>query len=98
MSPPATMRYAWTDLPWHTRERQVFKLQKRLFHASQRGEGQALHRLQRLAMMSRATSLLAVRQVTQDQPRKKDRRGRRSEITHPRRTSQAGRHTPKSAM
>ena len=71
MSPPATRRYAWKDLPWHTRERQVFKLQKRIFHASQRGEVQALHRLQRLAMMSRATSLLAVRKVTQDNRGKK---------------------------
>jgi RNA-directed DNA polymerase len=71
MSPSETMRYEWKDLPWRKLERQVFKLQKRICRASQRGEVQALHRLQRLAMMSRATSLLAGRKVTQDHRGKK---------------------------
>ena len=70
-------------------------LQKRLFHASQRGEGQALHRLQRRAMISRAHQSPGRKDGHTRQQRKKDRRGRRREITHPRRTSQAGRQHAK---
>jgi RNA-directed DNA polymerase len=44
----------------------VFKLQTRIYQASQRGDVQAVHRLQRLLMTSWSAKCLAVRRVTQD--------------------------------
>ena len=61
----------WKDLPWKQFERQVFKLQKRIYRASQRGDVKTVHSLQRLLMKSRAARYLAVRRVTQDNQGKK---------------------------
>ena len=63
--------YVWNDLPWKQFERQVFKLQKRIYQASQRGDVKTVHKLQRLLMQSRASRYLAVRRVTQDNQGKK---------------------------
>jgi len=63
--------YGWNDLPWKQFERQVFKLQKRIYRASQRGDVKTVHQLQRLLMQSRASRYLAVRRVTQDNQGKK---------------------------
>ena len=63
--------YGWNDLPWKQFERQVFKLQKRIYRASQRGDVKTVHKLQRLLMQSRASRYLAVRRVTQDNQGKK---------------------------
>ncbi len=63
--------YGWKDLPWKQFERQVFKLQKRIYRASQRGDVKTVHQLQRLLMQSRASRYLAVRRVTQDNQGKK---------------------------
>jgi RNA-directed DNA polymerase len=61
----------WNTLPWTTMERQVFRLQKRIYHASQRGEVTAVHTLQRLVLCSWSARCLAVRRVTQDNRGKK---------------------------
>jgi RNA-directed DNA polymerase len=66
MDPVVTPRDEWKTLPWRRLERGVFKLQKRIFRASQRGDRKTVHRLQRLLMRSRAARCLAVRKVTQD--------------------------------
>jgi RNA-directed DNA polymerase len=66
MSPMATSRYEWKTLPWRPLERTVFKLQKRIFRASRRGNRRTVHRLQRLLLRSWAARCLAVRKVTQD--------------------------------
>jgi RNA-directed DNA polymerase len=66
MNPTATLRYEWKHLPWRTLEREVFKLQTRIFRASQRGDTKTVHRLQRLLLTSWAARCLAVRKVTQD--------------------------------
>lgn len=58
--------YGWYDLPWTKFERQVFKLQKRIYRASGRGDVKATHKLQRLLMASWSARCLAVRMVTQD--------------------------------
>lgn len=63
--------YEWADLPWAQLERQVYKLQKRIYHASQRGDVTTVHRLQRLLLRSWAARCLAVRRVTQDNRGKK---------------------------
>lgn len=63
--------YEWKDLPWRTIERSVFKLQKRIYQASQRGDQPTVHKLQRLLMTSWSAKCLAVRRVTQDNQGKK---------------------------
>jgi RNA-directed DNA polymerase len=65
MSEP-TATYEWRQLPWRKLEVAVFKLQRRIYQASQAGEIRRVHRLQRLLLKSRAAKLLAVRRVTQD--------------------------------
>ena len=56
----------WAEIDWKTVEIQVFKLQKRIYKASQRGDTKAVHKLQRLLTSSYFAKLLAVRRVTQD--------------------------------
>lgn len=61
----------WNALPWKHIERQVFRLQKRLDQASQRGDVTTVHKLQKLLMRSWSAKCLAVRRVTQDNRGKK---------------------------
>src|SRR5713101_2256811 len=63
--------YEWRDLPWRNIQQQVYKLQKRIFKASRRGDAKTVHRLQRLLMKSWAARCLAVRRVSQDNAGKK---------------------------
>jgi RNA-directed DNA polymerase len=57
---------SWNKLPWRKFEQHVYRIQKRIFRAEQRGNQRAVHTLQKLLMKSRAAHLLAVRRVTQD--------------------------------
>jgi RNA-directed DNA polymerase len=66
MSTASEPMYEWKDLPWRKIERQVFKLQKRIYQAARRGDVKAVHRLQRLLTKSWSARCLAVRRVTQD--------------------------------
>ena len=61
----------WKTLPWKRIERNVFKLQKRIYQASQQKNRKKVHKLQRLLMKSQSGRLLAVRRVTQDNQGKK---------------------------
>src|SRR6266571_5371449 len=61
----------WKHLPWRFFEQQVFKLQKRIYRASHRGDVTTVHHLQRLLMRSWSAKCLAVRRVTQDNRGKK---------------------------
>ncbi len=63
--------YEWKDLPWRDIEWRVFKLQKRIYRASQRGDVRTVHRLQRLLVKSWSARCLATRRVTQDNRGKK---------------------------
>jgi len=63
--------YEWNQIPWRKLERIVFKLQKRIYQASQRGDVKTVHRLQKLLMNSWAAKCIAVRRVTQDNQGKK---------------------------
>ena len=56
----------WETLPWRTIQRNVFKVQKRIYQASQRDDVKTVRKFQRLLMSSRSAKLLAVRKVTQD--------------------------------
>jgi len=58
--------YEWNTIPWSHAQRAVFKLQKRIYQASCRGDTKTVHQLQRLLMKSWWACLLAVRRVTQD--------------------------------
>ena len=66
MSPALRPRYEWNQLPWTLIQRQVFKLQRRIYRAAQRKDQRLVHRLQRLMMRSWYARLLAVRRVTQE--------------------------------
>src|SRR5260370_3684228 len=93
--------YEWNTLPWKTIERNVFKLQKRIYQASQRGDVKTVHRLQRLLMKSWSAKHLAVRRATQDNQGKKTARvdGVKS-LTPPQRTrlSQVLQRPPKAVL
>ena len=66
MSAITKSAYEWKDIPWSRLERNVFKLQKRIFRASSRGDVRTVHRLQKLLMKSWSARCLAVRRVTQE--------------------------------
>lgn len=63
--------YGWQTIPWKKIARNVYKLQNRIYRASQRGDVNTVRKLQRLLLKSRSTKLLAVRRVTQDNQGKK---------------------------
>jgi RNA-directed DNA polymerase len=63
--------YRWNTIPWKKVERNVFKLQKRIYQATSRGEAGRIRRLQRMMSSSRSAKWLAVRRVTQDNRGKK---------------------------
>ncbi|MDR9404591.1 MAG: group II intron reverse transcriptase/maturase [Halothece sp. Uz-M2-17] len=63
--------YKWGDIDWRKLERNVYKLQKRIYKASQRGDIKTVRRLQKLLVKSWSAKALAVRRVTQDNQGKK---------------------------
>jgi len=56
----------WKDLNWRKLERITFKLQKRIFQASERGDVKAVRKLQKTLIRSWSAKCIAVRRVTQD--------------------------------
>lgn len=56
----------WHTLPWKQFERNVFRLQKRIYRAARRGDFKCVRNLQRLLLRSYSARCLAVRRVTQD--------------------------------
>lgn len=63
--------YDWKAVPWRKRERAVFKLQKRIYRAAQKGDKRKVRRLQGLLTRSWSAKMIAVRQVTQQNRGKK---------------------------
>ncbi|OUL34009.1 retron-type reverse transcriptase [Nostoc sp. 106C] len=61
----------WRDIPWKRLERRVYKLQHRIYRASQRGEISVVRRLQKTLLRSWSAKCIAVRRVTQDNQGKK---------------------------
>jgi len=61
----------WKHINWRKLERRVFKLQKRIYKASLRGDVKAFRRLQKTLMNSWSAKCLSVRRVTQDNQGKK---------------------------
>src|SRR5688572_9440435 len=62
---------AWQDIPWKKVHRHVFRLQKRIYRAAQRGEVRIARKLQKLLVKSWYARLLAVRRISQDNRGKK---------------------------
>jgi RNA-directed DNA polymerase len=56
----------WKDLNWRKLEKVTFKLQKRIFQASERGDVKAVRQLQKTLINSWSAKCIAVRRVTQD--------------------------------
>jgi RNA-directed DNA polymerase len=56
----------WKDINWRKLERVTFKLQKRIFQASERGDVKAVRKLQKTLIRSWSAKCIAVRRVTQD--------------------------------
>ena len=56
----------WKALPWKKIERNVFRLQQRIYRAERRGDWKCVHNLQRLMLQSWSARCLAVRRVSQD--------------------------------
>jgi RNA-directed DNA polymerase len=56
----------WKNINWRKVERYVFKLQQRIFQASNNGNSLQVRKLQRTLTRSYYARLLATRQVTQD--------------------------------
>ncbi|MCG5061325.1 MAG: group II intron reverse transcriptase/maturase [Limnoraphis sp. WC205] len=59
-------RVEWDAINWRKLEKRVYKLQKRIYQASNRGDVKAVRRLQKTLMRSWSARCLAVRRVTQD--------------------------------
>lgn len=61
----------WSKTPWRKLEKHCYRIQKRIFRASQRGNQRAVQKLQKLLLKSKAAQTLAVRRVSQDNQGKK---------------------------
>jgi RNA-directed DNA polymerase len=61
----------WRHINWCKLEKRVYKLQKRIYRASMRGDVKAVRKLQKTLMKSWSAKCLAVRRVTQDNQGKK---------------------------
>ncbi|MFB2979378.1 reverse transcriptase N-terminal domain-containing protein [Microseira sp. BLCC-F43] len=61
----------WKAINWRTAERYVFKLQKRIYAASRRGDVKLVRKLQKTLIRSWSNRVLSVRRVTQDNTGKK---------------------------
>lgn len=66
MSAVTQPTYEWKTLPWKKIQRGVFKLQKRIYQAKQRGDRATVHKLQRLLTHSWQARCLAVKRVAQE--------------------------------
>ena len=71
MADEETRTEDWKTLPWKKLQRNVFRLQKRIYQAQLRGDFKRVRGLQRLLLRSFSARCLAVRQVSQDNHGKK---------------------------
>lgn len=61
----------WKDINWRKAERYVFKLQKRIYAASRRGDVKQCRKIQKTLMRSWSNRVLAIRRVTVENQGKK---------------------------
>ena len=70
-APLETASETWNKKPWRKLAQHVYRIQKRIYRASQRGDVRTVQKLEKLLMKSNAARLMAVRRVTQDNQGKK---------------------------
>ena len=68
---PSRLMMEWNEIDWRQIEVKMFKLQKRIFQASERGDVKAVRKLQKTLIRSWSARAIAVRKVTQDNQGKK---------------------------
>ncbi len=61
----------WNQINWYIYEKQVYRLQKRIYQASSRGDVRTVQGLQKILIKSWSARVLAVRRVSQDNKGKK---------------------------
>ena len=61
----------WSEVQWKKLEKRLYKLQKRIYRASHRGDVKAVKRLQKTLIRSWSAKMVAVRKVTQENKGKK---------------------------
>lgn len=61
----------WSQIDWKKATRNVYKLQKRIYRASSKGDTKLVRKLQKTLMRSWSARIIAVRKVTQDNRGKK---------------------------
>ena len=61
-----TKTVGWNEINWRKVERYVYKLQKKIYAASRRGDVRKVRKLQKTLMSSWSNKVLSVRKVTQD--------------------------------
>lgn len=61
----------WNQVNWRKLERKVYKLQKRIYRASQRDDVKTVRKLQKTLMKSWSAKVISVRRITQDNQGKK---------------------------
>ena len=66
-----TVTVEWNEIDWRKTQVRTFKLQKRIFRASERGDVKAVRKLQKTLIRSWSARAIAVRRVTQDNQGKK---------------------------
>ena len=66
MTPALQPSEVWKTIPWKKFQRNVFRLQKRIYRAKKQGDVRIVHNLQRLLLRSWSARCLAVRRVSQD--------------------------------
>ena len=58
--------YKWNTIPWRKLERNVFKIQKRIYRASSCDDVRLIRKLQKILINSWSAKAIAVRRVSQD--------------------------------
>ena len=79
-NPSAQPNVAWERLPWKKLEVAVYRMQKRIFQASKRGDTETVHTIQKLLMRVRSGKTACRATSDAGQPGKENRGRRRSEI------------------
>ena len=75
-----SLMVAWQDIPWKKIHRHVFRLQKRIYRATQQGRVRIARKLQKLLVKSWYARLLAVRRISQDNRGRPDCRDGRGDF------------------
>jgi hypothetical protein len=77
---------SWHKLPWRKFEQHVYRIQKRIFRAEQRGNVRAVHKLQKLLMRVQSSATDSCPAGDAGESGQENRRDRRGQIGSPQTT------------